>query len=43
MVQREQQRMGKPSEREALLTILLIIPAREYLEVILLVGREQHG
>jgi hypothetical protein len=34
MVQRQQQIMGEPSEREALLTILLNMPARECLGVI---------
>jgi hypothetical protein len=38
MVQRQQQNMGEPSEREALLTILLNMPARKCLVVILLWG-----
>jgi hypothetical protein len=41
MVQRQQQIMGKPSEREALLTILLNMPARECLEVISLWGAKE--
>jgi hypothetical protein len=38
MVQRQQQRMGEPSEREAPLTILLNMLARECLVVISLWG-----
>jgi hypothetical protein len=34
--------MGEPSEREALLTILLNMPARECLNVILLWGAKEH-
>jgi hypothetical protein len=41
MVQRQQQRMGEPSEREALLTILLNMPARECLGVISLWGAKE--
>jgi hypothetical protein len=41
MVQRQQQEMGEPSEREALLTILLNMPARECLGVILLWGAKE--
>jgi hypothetical protein len=33
--------MGEPSEREALLTILLNMPAREYLGVISLWGAKE--
>jgi hypothetical protein len=33
--------MGEPSEREALLPILLNMPAREYLGVILLWGAKE--
>jgi hypothetical protein len=38
LVQRQQQKVGEPSEREALLTILLNMPARECLVVISLWG-----
>jgi hypothetical protein len=41
MVQRQQQNMGEPSEREALLTILLNMPARECLGVISLWGAKE--
>jgi hypothetical protein len=41
MVQRQQQKMGELSEREALLTILLNMPARECLGVISLWGAKE--
>jgi hypothetical protein len=41
MVQRQQQKVGEPSEREALLTILLNMPARECLVVISLWGAKE--
>jgi hypothetical protein len=41
MVQRQQQKVGEPSEREALLTILLNMPARECLGVISLWGAKE--
>jgi hypothetical protein len=41
MVQRQQQNMGEPSEREALLTILLDMPARKCLVVISLWGAKE--
>jgi hypothetical protein len=41
MVQRQQQQMGEPSEREALLTILLDMPARKCLVVISLWGAKE--
>jgi hypothetical protein len=41
MVQRQQQIVGEPSEREALLTILLSIPARECFGGYLTLGCER--
>jgi hypothetical protein len=41
MVQRQQQKVGEPNEREALLTILLNMPARECLVVISLWGAKE--
>jgi hypothetical protein len=41
MVQRQQQMVGEPSEREALLTVPLDIPARECLVVISLWGAKE--